>query len=244
MSDDSIDYSIYYERFHNDSDEHAQQMVAILRPMIEQHCPKDRAANVLDVGCGYGFALRALQSLGFADVQGVELSRQQADRCRAAGLRVDCAEDPIAWLEARPGSFEFVLLLDVIEHVPVKDQIRFLRAIHRCLNPGGRLLVTTPNANAILSARWRYNDYTHHSSFTEHSLNFVLKNAGFDGISIDGSKGLGRFPRRLWSSSAWPGVRKWLVRWCWLQVFKAELPWERLDEISFELNMTAVAERS
>jgi SAM-dependent methyltransferase len=239
----SYDYSIYYSHYHDDSEAHAEAMAASLVELLKNDVPADRSAKILDVGCGYGFALRALRSLGFSALEGLESSPQQSERCRAAGFPVEVAEDSVAWLGAHAGKFDCVLLLDVIEHVPVALQIDFVRAIHQCLAPGGRLIVTTPNANAILAARWRYNDHTHHSSFTERSLHFVLKNAAFDPISIDASKGIGRFPRRLWRRSAWPMARKWIVRWCWLQVFKAEVPWEDIGQISFELNLKAVAHK-
>ena len=242
MSD--IDYSIYYGRFHDDTEEHAENMAVSMKSMLEPSVPVDRESPILDIGCGYGFALRALRHLGFTQLKGLEISPQQAERCRKAGFEVEVADDTIPWLKENAGQFAFVVLLDVLEHVPVASQIEFARAVHGVLKPGGKLILTVPNANAILSARWRYNDYTHHSSFTEHTLYFVLKNAGFDVIQIDAEKGIGPFPRRLWKRSAWPAIRKWIVRWCWLQVFKAELSWEKLDQISFELNLKATATKS
>ncbi|MCW5556355.1 MAG: class I SAM-dependent methyltransferase [Verrucomicrobiae bacterium] len=235
------DYSIYYSRFHDDTEAHAGQMAAWLKELIRPHVPADRSVSIVDVGCGYGFALRALRDLGFNKLIGLEVSPEQAERSRKAGFEVAVTEDTIEWLKRYPGEFSFVLLLDVLEHVPVPVQIEFLRAIHGALAPGGKVLLTVPNANAILSARWRYNDFTHHSSFTEHSLYFVLKNAGFESVWMDSSKGVGRFPRRLWRRSAWASARKWLVRWCWHQIFKVEIPWEKLDDISFELNLKGVA---
>jgi len=235
------DYSIYYRRFHDDSEEHAEAMARHMSSIIAADLPDDRGCAVLDVGCGFGFALRALQSLGFRDIQGIERSPEQALVCESAGLPVKVCDDSTAWLMSHPSAFDCVLLLDVLEHVPRAQQIALLRAIHCSLRPGGRLIVTTPNANSILASRWLYNDYTHHSNFTEHSLHFVLANACFESIRLDNSKGIGRFPRRLWRKSSWASARKWIVRWCWLQVFKAEMPWENIDEISFELNLKAVA---
>jgi 2-polyprenyl-3-methyl-5-hydroxy-6-metoxy-1,4-benzoquinol methylase len=237
----SHDYSIYYSIYHDDSEAHAHAMALAVTELLRDDLPADRSARILDLGCGYGFALRALRSLGFSALQGMESSQQQAERARAAGFTVDVADDSAAWLRTREARFDCVLLLDVLEHVPVAAQIDLLRAIHLALAPGGRLIVTTPNANAILAARWRYNDHTHHASFTEHSLYYVLRNALFDPITIDAGKGIGRFPRRLWRRSSWPMARRWIVRWCWLQVFKAEVPWEDIDKISFELNLKAVA---
>ena len=130
----------------------------------------------------------------------------------------------------------------MLEHVPVAAQIELLRTIRGALRPGGRLILTVPNANSPLASRWRYIDFTHHVSFTEHSLSFVLRNASFGAIKMDNSKGLGAFPRRWWERNQRDAVRKWLVRWAWLQVFKAELhPTENFADICFELNLKAVA---
>lgn len=236
-----FDYSIYYRRFHDDSERHAETMARNMAGLLELHLPVDRSSPIIDVGCGYGYALRAMRNLGYTNLLGVEVSPEQAQKARDAGFEVVVTDDTVAWLEAHRGQFAFVSLLDVLEHVPIQVQIDFARAIREVLRPGGKIFLTVPNASAILSARWRYNDYTHHSSFTEHSLYFVLRNAGFDEIKIDASKGLGRLPKRLWRRQSRDALRRWIVRWCWLQVFKAELSWEKLDDISFELNLQAVA---
>lgn len=243
MDSTDYDYSFYYSQYHDESDEHAELMSRQFQDLLKAHVPDDRSANILDVGCGYGFAIRALRALGFHSIQGIEQSSTQAERCTRAGFNVIVPDNTLDWLSDQKHQFDLILLLDVIEHIATFDQIRFLRALHTTLRPGGQIILTTPNANSILASRWRYNDYTHHSSFTEHSLNFVLRNAGFTSIQIDSNKGIGRFPGCLWRRSTWPAVRRWLVRWCWLQVFKAELPWERIDDISFELNLKAVAQR-
>lgn len=235
------DYSLHYSRFHDDSEKHAEEMARWTAERITPFLPSEKDIKALDIGCGYGFALRALRRLGFCNMMGLESSPEQAARSMRAGFRVEVVADSTRWLLDHPSTFGLVLLFDVLEHVPVPEQISFARAIHACLAPGGRLLLAVPNANSLLAARWRYIDYTHHTSFTEHSLDFVLRNAGFTDIRIDASKGIGRFPRRIWRRSSWPVIRKWIVRWCWLQVFRTELPWESLDDISFELNLTAVA---
>jgi len=241
MSD--IDYSIYYSRFHDDSEKHAEEMADWTKSILEAVVPEDPEAEILDIGCGFGFALRALKKLGFNNITGVESSQNQAKRCLKAGFNVHVTENTIDWLKHNSDKYSFVLLLDVLEHISVSSQIDFLRAVHGTLKPGGKLFLTVPNANAILSNRWLHNDFTHYSSFTEHSLFFVLKNSGFTSIQIDAEKGLGKFPKDIWRRSTWPLVRKWIVRWCWLQVFKAELPWEKINNISFELNLKATAKK-
>ena len=240
----AYDYSIYYRNWHDESPEHHAQMsqwkATQLQPLLT--LPKD--ARILDVGCGFGFALGGLRKLGYSNVVGVEQSSQQAAVCRDAGFNVSVTSDTVAWLKEQANQYDGILLFDVLEHLPVDVQIDFVRAIHTALKAGGEFILTVPNANAILAARWRYNDYTHFSSFTEFSLAFVLKNAGFVQLWIDNSKGLGSFPRRVWRRKNWPALRKWLVRWCWLQVFKAEQPQEPIENICFELNLTARATKT
>ena len=240
----NFDYTVHYSRFHDETDLHAAGMAAWQLNLIAPYAPDDRSINVLDIGCGFGFTLRALTKLGFSNIEGVEISPTQARVASKAGFNVHITDDTERFLRDRPAKYGFILLMDVLEHLPVPRQIDLLKALYFSLIPGGRVLLTVPNANAILAARWRYIDFTHFSSFTEHTMYFVLKNAGFDNLSISAEKGIGRFPRRIWTRENWPQIRKWIVRWCWLQVFKAEIPWERLDEISFELNLTAVATKA
>ena len=238
----NYDYSIHYKRFHQDNEAHAMEMADWLCGYLMDALPENRSVRVLDVGCGFGFALRAMRAAGFTSVQGLEISPDQAEITRKAGFEVSIVADTGAFLRQCTNSFGVILLLDVLEHVPVTLQIDLLRAIRVALEPEGRLILTVPNANSPLAARWRYIDFTHCSSFTEHSLFFVLRNAGFGEIKMDNSKGVGAFPRRWWQREQRNALRKWLVRFAWLQVFKAELHAEEdLDELCFELNIKAVA---
>lgn len=238
----NYDYSIYYKRFHEDSESHAMEMADWLHGYLGDVLPENRSIPILDVGCGFGFALRAMRAAGFTNVQGLEVSPDQAEIARRAGFEVSLVADTGAFLRQCKDRFGVILLLDVLEHVPVAFQIDLLRAIREVLEVGGRLILTVPNANSPLAARWRYNDYTHCSSFTEHSLFFVLRNAGFGVIKMDNSKGIGAFPRRWWQREQRNALRKWLVRFSWLQVFKAELhASENVDELCFELNLKALA---
>ena len=236
------DYSIHYQRFHNDTETHAREMAEWLGIYLKGDLPEDRSLPALDVGCGFGFALRALRESGFSDVQGIEVSEHQAEIARRGGFEVPVVADSAAYLRKHRGCFGLILLLDVLEHVPVPAQIELARAIREALRPSGRVIVTVPNANSPLAARWRYIDFTHYSSFTEHSLFFVLSNAGFGKIKMDNNQGIGAFPKRWWQREQRDALRRWLVRFAWLQVFKSELhPTEKLSDICFELNLKAVA---
>lgn len=239
-----FDYSLHYRNWHDESPEHRAIMERSKAAEIGRNFKLAPTARIVDIGCGFGFALGGLRALGYQNVMGVEQSPQQAAVCKAAGFEVEVTNDTIKWLKEHPDQFDGAILFDVLEHVPVAIQIDFLRAVYTALRPGGTLLLTVPNANAILAARWLHIDYTHFSSFTEYSLAFVVVNAGFLKPWISNEKGIGRFPRRIWRRRNWPAMRKWLVRWCWLQVFKAEQSYEPIENICFELNLTAMAKKN
>jgi SAM-dependent methyltransferase len=243
----NLDYSIHYARYHPDSIEHVEQMMDFFTKLLCPMLPAERKSRVIDIGCGYGFALLALKKLGFHEVYGVEVDPQQADRARKYGLEVGCVADTAQWLEKKAVQFSVSILLDVLEHVPAAEQLPLLRSIYERLAVDGRLIVKVPNANSVVASRWLYNDFTHHKSFTEYSLRFILENAGFKEIEFSAGKKTIRPSLRLWRKSVRCGWRtSWrffLVRWCWRQVLKAELPHENLEAVSFDLDLIAVAYR-
>lgn len=102
------------------------------------------AARVLDVGCGDGFLVNlvaedAARAVGVdPEVAGIALA---ADRLRD---RPGCSlvvGDGLR-LPFRDASFDAVILCDVIEHLESPGSA--LEECHRVLEPGGRLVVTTP----------------------------------------------------------------------------------------------------
>jgi SAM-dependent methyltransferase len=71
---------------------------------------------------------------------------------------------------------DVVLATETLEHVV--DPAAFLAEAHRCLRPGGRIVLTVPFA-----ARWHYipNDYWR---FTPSGLRIVLERAGFSEVVV------------------------------------------------------------
>lgn len=236
------DYSIYYRNFNEKGKEWAEQMAKVSAERYGHLMPEDKNARVLDVGCGWGFALMGMRNLGYKNLTGLEYSAEQAEQTRANGLTVEVTQETPAWLRARPESYDVVLLLDVLEHIPQNDQIDFLKALLAALRPKGRLILSVPNANALLSPRWRYGDFTHWSSFTENSLEFVILNAGFARLAIEPDEPIA-CPSffSLRKPSGRKNFLRWLVRSVWRHAVRAELYWMDTGKIPLDLNLKAVA---
>ena len=108
-----------------------------------------RGDQVLDAGCGSGvFAFEAARLGG--RVAAFDASEKMIGLCRAKQTELGTE---IAFMQARlederaPASYDVVLCSSVLEYVADFDAA--LGALARLLRPGGRLLVSVPNADSL-----------------------------------------------------------------------------------------------
>ena len=144
--------------------------------------------RVLDLGCGAGRFVAALQDAGASPV-GVEIAEAALERARrnvpGADLRLVAADGS---LPLGHGEVDLVWCSEVLEHVP--DTVAFLTEARRVLTPGGRILVTVPDhgvarRTAIALARHEahYDPLGQHLRFyTRRSLAAALEATGFAGV--------------------------------------------------------------
>lgn len=157
----------------------------------------DKAAPVLDIGCGWGFFLEALKREGFARASGLDTSPGQVRQCQALGNAATHAPDPLAALAAVE-PLGAAVLIDVLEHVAIRERGPLLAAVFQALQPGGVLLLRAPNADSAVAARMRYNDVTHEALFTGHSVSHLLRQAGFEVLAVTDEVPYVNRPPRLW----------------------------------------------
>jgi SAM-dependent methyltransferase len=141
--------------------------------------------RLLDFGCGGGVFLARMHRQGW-HVTGLDVSAAAAAGARAElGVPVLCGTLPHSELE--PESFDVVTMWHALEHV--HDPLAVLRAAHRLLAPGGRLMVAVPN---IASAPFRWFgpawfglDLPRHlTHFTPATLRRMLERVGFRVVTI------------------------------------------------------------
>ncbi len=108
--------------------------------------------RVLDVGCGDAGVLIAFAERG-ARTAGIELDEKSLERgrLRAAehGVEVDLRSGVAEALPWDDGSFDLIILDNVLEHV--RDREQTLREIRRVLRPEGLLYMVTPKPFSLYS---------------------------------------------------------------------------------------------
>jgi len=120
------------------------------------------SAVVADVGCGGGILAEALAADG-ARVTGIDLAAPLLEVARLhaveSGTTVDYREIAVEDLaEEKPGAFDLVTCMEMLEHVPEPDSV--INACARLLRPGGvacfSTLSRTPKAYllAIVGAEY------------------------------------------------------------------------------------------
>jgi SAM-dependent methyltransferase len=99
-------------------------------------------ARVLDLGCGAGVpASQLLIKRGF-DVLGLDISEVQIERARRLVPDATFVRGDLVTWEADPASFDAVISLYTLIHVPLEDQRNLLPRLRRWLRPNGCLLAT------------------------------------------------------------------------------------------------------
>lgn len=129
------------EHPHNDFNRAQQALDELLLAQAGVH----DGMRVLDVGCGFGGTLQALDArVSEAELIGANIDRRQLDICR--GLR-SRHNNRLHWVQAdadrlplASGSCDRVLCIEAMFHFPSRQ--RFFAEAARLLRPGGRLLIT------------------------------------------------------------------------------------------------------
>ncbi len=127
------------------------------RSLLAYHAAAERiAGDVLEIGtgAGYGIEVVAPKAQRFVTLDKHRPAAELLDRSD-----VEFRQAVVPPLEFPEASFDCVISFQVIEHI--RDDRQFVREIHRVLRPGGRFIVTTPNAPMSLTRNpWHVREYT------------------------------------------------------------------------------------
>lgn len=168
----------------------------IVLSLVEKYVKPPHAPRFLDLGCGTGSMLQALEGRG--EVVGVDASGEAlafaATRTKVALVRGDVPEV----LLSLEGKFDCVLLLDLLEHVG--DDLETVRAAAGVLDGDGVMIITVPAHPWLYAPR---DTYHHHlRRYRKREVKGLVAGAGLDEVFTSYCNAL-FFPvaaaQRLWS---------------------------------------------
>jgi 2-polyprenyl-3-methyl-5-hydroxy-6-metoxy-1,4-benzoquinol methylase len=152
-------------------------------------------AHVLDIGCGAGHVGRELEKRN-CQITGVDIAIEEEGRSLQKFRKIDLNKDAIPF---PPDSFDFILILDVLEHLDLPSQFNLLEKIRTgSKSKKPVIIITVPNIAflfirlQLLMGNFNYGkrgilDMTHRHLFTFKSIRRFLEQAGY---KIEKTKGI------------------------------------------------------
>ena len=145
----------------------------IVLDFIDRYLTKSDQIKVLDIGCGSGLMLNALEEVG--QTFGMDMSDEAISFSKEIfNGRVEKGALPDQ-LPYQENYFDLITALDVIEHID--NDVDSISAIRSLLVPGGKVVFTVPAYMFLWSAHDEMNE--HKRRYTLPELNKKLVQAGF-----------------------------------------------------------------
>jgi 2-polyprenyl-3-methyl-5-hydroxy-6-metoxy-1,4-benzoquinol methylase len=165
--------------------------------------PSHFDANILDIGCGEGIFIHYLETKGYTNIYGVDISEEQIALGKEFGIKNIQEIDMLVFLKDKFDCYDCIIARDILEHFTKTEIFNILKLVNLSLKKNGYLLLQVPNAEGINFNSHYFGDFTHETCFTTKSLTQVSLNTGFKHIEIfpvnPCSKGLkGKFRSYLW----------------------------------------------
>jgi ubiquinone/menaquinone biosynthesis C-methylase UbiE len=177
-----------------------QIVFGMLDPIVE----KGSAQQVLEAGCGTGHFARELQSRYGWKLTALDLGFEGLQYARGYELE-RLVQGDITALPFRDASFDGVVSMDVVVHLPRGREGEALTEFHRVLKPGG-LLVLRVSALDVL--RSRHSEFAHERQrFTRQRLRATTEAAGFEVERLTYANAL-LFPVALFKFRIWEPFTK------------------------------------
>lgn len=180
---------------------------------LTQARPTSYCPALLDLGCGAGLNLAAFRQR--YDCQGIEPNPLLVERAREnSGVMVQGGSLPYG-LPSLDRQFDFITLLDVIEHID--DDVATLKTAASLLAPGGRIVINVP----ALPWLWSEHDVVnqHKRRYVAASLRDVITRADLEVTLL-------RYWGALLVPSAWAErrVAGWHVQGAHEQAYEVKVP--------------------
>lgn len=141
--------------------------------------------KILDAGCGDGRFCQYLKDLGCKHVIGVDYSDKALSFSRLLVNDVSFYRNDLSSLQFDNNSFDFIFLIETLEHIELNKVDIVINELFRVLKPGGRVVVTVPSDLIPVNKK-------HFQHFNYLKIETLFKNK-FSKIEIKGNRKRGIF---------------------------------------------------
>jgi len=187
QTETEYNYSSYFDQRGVDANYYKTYQIP---KYLQIELPTDKNSRILDIGCGFGQFLSRLNSQGYTNCLGIDLSDEAIKVCRDQKLNVKQINSIKDFANSVDEKFDFITMSHVLEHVEKNQVIELLSIIKtKLMKENGIFIVMVPNGQSNTLGYWMYEDFTHYTLYTTGSLKYVLMNAGFNNIEFIDPKG-------------------------------------------------------
>lgn len=143
----------------------------------------DKDVKIFEIGCGTGYFLEYLNSIGFKKNLGIDIAAEQIKISKNKRLNVH-KSDVFDFLEKNENPFRVIVCFDFIEHFNKKELLYLTSLVHKNLEMDGIFIILTPNGMGLYPNQVIYGDLTHQTIFNPFSLEQLLRISNFKEIKF------------------------------------------------------------
>ena len=211
---------------------YASRVMNAVIPTVKSCAAKELrdCRSILDLGCGSESFIPLIS--GAAEVIGVEADPQSAAAARSSGYYAEVINGDLRDLKFAPNTFDAVVLIEVLEHMPFSDGQELLKKAKSWSKK--KLLVTTPNGFWPQGA-------LHGNEYQRHVSGWKMDDLHDHGMRVKGLAGFKIFRKELEDvidpeatalsfSMRWKPWQFWFVLSALSQIASYRLP-----KLAFEL---------
>lgn len=149
-----------------------------------KYMPVDKAADILVISCGPGYFVNMLVQAGYTNVLGIDSYPEKVEYAHQKGLNCR-VEQAFPFLQRNEKRYDVIYAGQELNHLTKEEMLEFLQLCWDNLKESGTLIVYGLNgANPITGAENLAHNFDHYNTFTEYSLEQVLKYTGYQNIQV------------------------------------------------------------
>ncbi len=156
-----------------------KQRITPRNKFIVEYCGAVSGRTVLDIGCSYGWLEQALLAKKVKRIMGIESTEGSFYNAKKEVPKAEFKVGSASKIPYSDKTFDMVVFLEVLEHVPKGEEDDSFKEIFRVLKKGGKLILSTPNSHflsCLLDPVW----YFGHRHYKVKWIVKMLKENGFE----------------------------------------------------------------